>query len=144
VGWIFPSYELTLRQAEGKTQVWDIIRRKWILLSKEEWVRQHLIHFLIREKGVSAGRIAVEREIRYGSLRKRFDVVIFDPMGRAWMVCECKSPEIDTHGLALAQAARYNAVLDAPHLLITNGLNWLFFSKNEEGLFHHDLSGWPA
>ena len=139
---IFPAYSLKTKKENGKELVWDIIRRKWIVLQKEEHIRQLMIHHMIQALGVSPALISVEKEIRYLSLRKRFDVVIYDRRGRPFILCECKSPDIELDQKILNQIARYNQTLKAPHLLITNGLSWLFFSLNENGNHILKEEGW--
>lgn len=132
---IFPLFDLKTEIREDQEFVWDIIRKKWIVLQKEEYVRQLLVHFLIENKGISRALISVEKEIRYNELRKRFDVVVFDTNGNPLILCEVKAPEITLTQDTLHQIARYNVVIQAPHLLITNGLNLLFFSQTQEGKY---------
>ena len=139
---IFPDYPLEIKKEDEQNLVWDIIRRKWVVLQKEERVRQLMIHHMIQALGVSPALISVEKEIRYLSLRKRFDVVIYDRSGKPFILCECKAPDISLDQEILNQIARYNQALKAPHLLITNGLAWLFFSLNEAGNHVLREEGW--
>ncbi|GAB4412026.1 MAG: hypothetical protein OHK0039_17710 [Bacteroidia bacterium] len=139
---IFPAYPLQIEQRDGKPHIWDVIRKKWIVLQKEEYVRQHLLHYLLEARATPASRIAVEREIRYGSQRKRFDVVVFDRSGRPWLLCECKSPDVPLSEATLLQAARYNRDLEAPHFLLTNGTNLHLFSRDAHGLFQRINDDW--
>ncbi|MDX2248865.1 MAG: type I restriction enzyme HsdR N-terminal domain-containing protein [Bacteroidia bacterium] len=132
---IFPSYKLKTEIRGNQEYVWDIIRKKWILLQKEEYIRQLLVHYLIEEKQVSRVLISVEKEILYNELRKRFDVVVFNREGKPHILCEVKAPDIPLAQDTLHQIARYNAVIKAPHLLITNGQNLLFFSQTEAGKY---------
>lgn len=138
----FPQYPLTIEQREGQTCVWDIIRKKWVILQPEEEVRQALLHYLIRERNVSPGRVGVEREIRYNQMRRRFDLVIFDPQGHPFVLCECKAPEVPLSQDTLNQIARYNVSIRAPHLLLTNGVSLLFFSLGEDGKYLFQKTGW--
>jgi Type I restriction enzyme R protein N terminus (HSDR_N) len=140
--WIFPPYPISTEERDGETYVWDPIRRKWLVRQPEEWVRQHLICYLVLDRKVSRARIGVEKEIRYRDLRKRFDVVIFGPRGEAHMLCECKAPEIELTEDTIHQALRYNHSLDAPHLLITNGKRLLIYSRDTEGRFSPS-ERWP-
>lgn len=121
--------------------IWGIIRKKWYVLQPEEWVRQALLDWMIREKGISAPLISVEKEIRYLKLRKRFDVVVYDKAGKAFILCECKAPEVPLSQDTLNQIARYNTSIRAPHLLLTNGMQLLFFSL-EGGKYVHRREGW--
>jgi hypothetical protein len=139
---MLPTYPLPTRQEQNQTQVWDFIRKKWVHLSPEEEVRQCLLHYLVKEKHLSPALIAIEREIPYFDLRKRFDVVVFGKNGKPWLICECKAPQVALSQEVLYQIARYNASLQAPHLLITNGPQLLFFSLNEKGKYDFQESGW--
>ncbi|RMG23215.1 MAG: type I restriction enzyme HsdR N-terminal domain-containing protein [Bacteroidetes bacterium] len=138
----FPPYPLRRQQRDGKQYVWDVLRKKWLVLSPEEFVRQQLVHYLLHEKGVSAALIAIEKEIRFHRLKKRLDVLVFDAEGKPFILCECKAPEVKLGQNTLHQIARYNVGLQAPHLLITNGLELWFFSKNEAEQYELQAGGW--
>lgn len=139
---IFPAYPLRIEHRDGKPWVWDIIRKKWLVLQKEEYVRQHLVHYLIEARGIPAGRIGVEKMVHYGTLKRRFDLVVFDRSGQPFILCECKAPEVALGEAAFLQIARYNREIQAPHLLLTNGAALLFFSLDAEGQYQHQPSGW--
>ena len=132
---IFPDYPLKIELREGKPHIWDIIRRKWLVLQKEEYVRQLLIHYLIEAKGYPKGLMAVEKEVRYLDSRRRFDVVVYDKHGQPWMLCECKSPDVPFSDAVLHQIARYNQEMQAPFLLITNGSGCWVFERDESGAY---------
>lgn len=119
---IFPDPGLRLREGGSSTEVWDAFRKKWVVLTPEEWVRQHLLHWLVNDRGYSPALIAVEREIRFNGLRKRFDAVVFDSSGAPSILCECKAPQVAITAETLAQAGRYNGVIRANAILLTNGL----------------------
>ncbi|MEO0469101.1 MAG: type I restriction enzyme HsdR N-terminal domain-containing protein [Bacteroidota bacterium] len=142
--WAFPIVELPIEQRDNQNWVYDPVRRDWYVLQKEEEVRQQLLHFFLSEKKVPRGLIAVEKEIRYNQMRKRFDVVIYGRDGKPFILCECKAPDVPLTPDTLNQIARYNAVIKAPHLLITNGLYYLFFSQNANGRYERVPSGWIA
>lgn len=137
-----PKYPLKIQTVDEQKQVWDFLRKKWVVLTPEEEVRQYLLHYLVEEKGVSIPLIAIEREIKYYKLRKRFDVVVFDGNGKPFIICECKAPGVKLSQDVIYQIARYNATLQAPHLLLTNGKGLLFFSVNEEGKYDFREDGW--
>ena len=139
---IFPAYSLKTESRNGQDFVWDEIRRKWIVLQKEEYVRQLLVHFMIKEKKVSRSLISIEKEIRYKNLRKRFDLVVFDQMGKPFILCEVKAPDVPLTQDTLNQIARYNVNIHAPHLLLTNGCQLLFFSLSQEGKYLLKKTGW--
>jgi len=137
-----PKYPLKIQTVDEQKQVWDFLRKKWLVLTPEEEVRQCLLHYLVEEKQVSPALISIEREISYYKLRKRFDVVVFDSDGKPFIVCECKAPAVKLSQEVLYQIARYNATLKAPHLLLTNGKGLLFFSANEKGGYDFREDGW--
>jgi len=125
-----------------KPCLWDIVRRKWVQAQPEEEVRQRLLHHLMETRGVARLLIGVEKEIYYHQLRKRFDVVVFDAEAQPLILVECKAPEVPLSEATLRQIARYNAVLKAPHLLLTNGVQLLFFSRDEKGSYQFQPAGW--
>jgi type I site-specific restriction endonuclease len=138
----FPRTELQIEEQDGQAVVWDIIRRQWMVLQPEEWVRQQLLHHLIRDRKVSKNRIGVEKKVRYRGLRKRFDMVVFDEHGKPLILIECKAPEVALSQETILQIARYNREIQAPHLLLTNGVSLLFFSVDENGKFQFQKEGW--
>lgn len=137
-----PQYPLKTEIREEQNYVWDNIRKKWLLLTPEEYVRQQLIQYFIQDKNISSSLIGIEKEIRYHKLRKRLDVLVFDSNGKPFILCECKAPEVKLSQETLYQVARYNVSLNAPHLLITNGGSLLFFSINEKGSYELRKNGW--
>ncbi|MFK7972078.1 MAG: type I restriction enzyme HsdR N-terminal domain-containing protein [Bacteroidia bacterium] len=139
---LFSEFPPQLRDQEGQAQIYDPFRKVWVADAPEERVRQGLLQHIHVTHKIGAGRIAIEREIQYHQLKKRFDVLVFDQDGKPWIVCECKAPEVSITQETLYQIGRYNAVLQAPHLLVTNGLQYLFFSKNNEGGFDFIPDGW--
>ncbi len=133
--WRLPRYVLELRDEGNQCLVYDPIRRMWVLMLPEEEVRQHLIRWLIADRGISPLLISVEKEIRYRNMRRRFDLVIFDRNGHPWLLGECKAPTVPISQDTINQIARYNQVLGAPHLLVTNGRGLIIFSRNAQGAF---------
>lgn len=115
-----PDFRTRLRQDDVR-EVFDGIRRSWVRLSPEEWVRQNFIRFLSAVRGYPLPMIAVEREIRLGSLRKKFDILVYDGSHRPWMMVECKAEDVSLTEEVLMQILRYNMALPVPYLVITNG-----------------------
>ncbi len=113
---------LRLSQSGGKHFVYDPIRRKEMVLTPEEMLRQMVLLYLLEYKKYPANRVRVEVGIELNGLKKRCDIVIFDPELRPWLLLECKSPKISLNQATFEQAARYNLQLQAPFLAITNGL----------------------
>jgi hypothetical protein len=117
----FPKYNLKFRVVEQRREVWDIIRKKYVVLTPEEWVRQLLIHYLVEEKGYTASLLAVEKGINLNGTQKRCDIVAYNTTGAPQLIVECKAPEVLLTDAAMEQAARYNLVLRVPYLLVGNG-----------------------
>jgi hypothetical protein len=118
-----PPAELKLRSTEGRTEVWDSIRRKYIILTPEEWVRQHFVHFLIHEKKVPASLIAIEVSLKYNRMARRCDILVYNRQGKPLLIVECKAPEVKISENAFRQIAMYNMTLKVPYLVVTNGMN---------------------
>ena len=117
-----PECDFRTRMVAGKQQIFDDIRKKFVALTPEEWVRQHFLQFLIKEKKYPASRMAVEFGLNYNSLKKRGDIVFFNKAGLPEMIVECKAPSIKISQDTFDQAARYNFVLKVKYLVITNGM----------------------
>ncbi|GAB4200415.1 MAG: hypothetical protein Fur0023_03760 [Bacteroidia bacterium] len=138
---IYPKYPLKTRKNEDKkTEVWDIVRKKWVLLTPEELVRQHLIHYLIYEKKYPLEIIAVEREFQVFNVKKRFDVAALNKHQQFIFVAECKAPDVHLNEEVIYQILTYNLKLNAHCLIITNGIQqFVYEKKNEEWLLSDDI-----
>jgi type I site-specific restriction endonuclease len=117
-----PPFEHKIRTAGQSKQIFDSLRRKYVALTPEEWVRQHVIHFLVDGKKYPANLISVEKGLKVETLDKRTDLVVFNRYGNPWMIVECKSPDTAISEDTLYQAARYNMTLRVRFLVLTNGL----------------------
>lgn len=118
----FPEYSFRFKNSENKTAVFDEIRKKFIILTPEEWVRLHTVQYLIQEKGIPKSLINVEKQLKLGKMVKRYDVVVYKPNGEIYIIVECKSPKVKITQDTFDQIARYNMQLRADYLMITNGL----------------------
>jgi hypothetical protein len=128
----YPPFAIRLRKQGLQTQVFDFIRKKWLILTPEEWVRQHVVNFLVTEKKFAASAIAIEKELVLNDLKRRYDVVVFDRQLKPYLIVECKAPYIPLDRLVVDQALRYNLTVKAELLMITNGVSDLVFNlKNE-------------
>ena len=125
----FPEYEFQIQEQEQKKVIFDPIRKKFIPLSPEEWVRQHCICHLVQRFNLPIGLIAVEREIQVHGLRKRFDIVGFASSGSPLILIECKATSVELTQETLIQVATYNNKLDSRFVWITNGLEHAWFEK---------------
>lgn len=119
----FPAYPVRTRQAESRLQVYDSVRRRYVRLTPEEWVRQHLLFWLMQEYRVPMSRIGVEKSLKVNGLPRRFDVVVFNRNGSPLLLAECKAPGVVITEKAFDQAARYNLALKATYFMVTNGLD---------------------
>lgn len=138
----FPEYSFRFKNSENKVLIFDEIRKKFVVLTPEEWVRQHVIKFLLQEKKYPKSYINVEKNIKINGLTKRYDVVVFNPNGSIFLLVECKAPEVSITQNVFDQIARYNLKLNAQHLMVTNGLNNYFCLMdflNEKYIFLKEL-----
>ncbi len=119
----FPKFKYRLKSTENKVSIFDVIRKKFVILQPEEWVRQHCVHYLINEKNYPISLINVEKEITINSLKKRYDIVVFNSDGTIRIIVECKAPSITINQSTFDQIARYNRITKASYLMVTNGLN---------------------
>ncbi len=122
----FPSYNFRIKNSENNTYIFDVIRKKFVVLQPEEWVRQNCIQFLINEKNFPVNLINVEKVVKINGLNKRYDIIAYNSDGSIFLIVECKAPEVKISQSAFDQIARYNLTLKASYLMVTNGLNHYF------------------
>lgn len=125
----YPKDQIKLRQPAGIHQVFDVIRKKWLVLTPEEWVRQNMVQFLLIDKKYPSSLISVEKEIKLGELKKRCDLVIFNRNSSPWMIIECKEMNVPLSRKTCEQILRYHIALPATYLIITNGSYTYGFQK---------------
>ncbi len=118
----FPNCDFKITRKEEGEYVFDIIRKKDILLTPEEWVRQHIIHYLLDELDYPRGLVKVESGVSYNKRMKRSDVVIYNNLGNPQILVECKAPGVKIDQSTLEQVAVYNNSLKASIIILTNGL----------------------
>lgn len=128
----FPTYNFKVKKVENRNYIFDIIRKKFVVLTPEEWVRQHLVHYLINDCGCTPALIAVEKGLTINGLQKRFDVLVFDNSGKPILLCECKAPDIQLSESTFLQVAVYNKNLGVHFLVITNGIELKFCSYQSD------------
>jgi hypothetical protein len=117
----YGGYVPRIETRQGKEFIFDGMRKQWVVLTPEEWVRQNFLHYLVHDIGYPASLVAVEKEIKLHGLVKRFDIVVYDRQTRPWMIVECKEMGVEISQQVLEQALRYNISLDVPFIVITNG-----------------------
>jgi hypothetical protein len=135
--------QLQIRQHEAQRQLYDPIRRKWLVMQPEETVRQLLLIFLTREKGYSPNRIGVEKTLSFNGLTRRFDILVYDPAMQPWMLVECKAPGVPISQDTFDQAARYNLPLRVPYLVVSNGRDTYCCKMDYENEGYDFLEGLP-
>lgn len=138
----FQLYNFRFKNSENKVAIFDEIRKKFIILTPEEWVRQHVVRFLLEEKRYPKSLINVEKVLLVNGLRKRYDVVVFNPDGSIHILVECKAPEVKITQGTFDQIARYNMTMKSNFLMVSNGLNHYFCQmdyENEKYEFQSEL-----
>jgi len=118
-----PTYTYTLKREGDKVYILDLLRKKYLLLTPEEWVRQHFVHHLINDRHYPRALIKMEGGLKFNSLSKRSDIVIFSREGKPWMLVECKAPDYKLRQTTIEQASTYNHTLRASFIVITNGMS---------------------
>lgn len=126
-----PPVRLRARRNDGRVEIWEPLRGCWLVLTPEEWVRQHVINFLTSSCGIPARRIVCEYPVPLNGQPQRADIVAADDHGRPWLLVECKAADVTIDDGVLAQAVRYNSVLHARYMMITNGLRHFCFKCGE-------------
>lgn len=131
---VYPEPAFRIREENGKRFLFDAIRRQWIVLTEEEWVRQNFINYLVSVLNYPAAMIAIEKEISLGELKKRFDILVYDRFHQPWLLAECKSPDIMLDNPVLEQVLRYGISIPAKFLLVTNGNTTFCWTKTGNNL----------
>jgi hypothetical protein len=137
----YPDPDFRIKKEGGREYIFDALRKKWLLLTPEEWVRQNFVQYLARIRKYPAALIALEKEIRVGELQKRFDVLVYSREHRPWMMIECKSGEVMLDEKVLEQVLRYNSAVPVSYIVITNGNSTAAWEKDHLGL--HPISELP-
>jgi|LZCG01.1.fsa_nt_gb hypothetical protein len=139
----FPAYDFRITDRDGKASIFDFVRKKYLVLTPEEWVRQHAMRFLAETGHVPQNLMVVEKAFKVGRITKRFDGAVFDRQGRLLMLVECKAPNVLINQKAIDQAFRYNLALKAGYLFITNGLKHFMLKIDYENHQYEYLEGLP-
>ncbi len=137
-----PTYQFNIKKQDQKLYIFDELRRKFIALTPEEWVRQNIIKYLVEDKGFPTGLISIEAEIDVNKLRRRYDGLVYSRQNAPLVLIECKAPSIAINQKVFDQIFAYNTQVIAPYLLITNGLNHYFLKRDIEGTFQFQ-KGFP-
>ena len=141
----FPEFNFRFKNSENKISIFDEIRKKFVVLQPEEWVRQHCVHYLIKCKNFPKSLINVEKKLEVNKMTKRYDIVVFKTDGTIQLIVECKAPKVKIDQSAFDQIARYNLELNADYLMITNGLEHYYCQMdfvNKRYDFLQDIPGY--
>lgn len=130
----YPSWPYRIKKVDDKELIFDELRRQWIRLTPEEWVRQNFLQYLVQTMRYPASLIAVERELKLGELKKRFDILVYNREHQPWLMVECKAMEVQLDESVLQQVLRYNIAVPVPFLVITNGHYCAGFEKQGQQL----------
>ncbi len=130
----YPTYQPKIKKEQQREFIFDSIRKRWVVLTPEEWVRQNFLQYLIHKKKYAAALIAVEKEIQLGDIHKRFDIVVYTSKAQPFMLIECKEMNVNLTPDVLNQVLRYNIALRVPYIVITNGIHCRAFSTNNSEL----------
>ena len=137
-----PPCDFRLKSNENKTLIFDSLRKKYLVLTPEEWVRQHYVQYLVAQKKYPVSLIAIEKQLTVNGLKKRTDIVVFSRLGVPDIIVECKAPSVNITQATFDQIARYNMKLNARLLVVTNGLQHYYCTLDKENkryIFLRDL-----
>ncbi len=118
---VYPEPGFRIKKENERDYIFDNFRKRWLLLTSEEWVRQNFIQYLVKIKNYPTTLIALEKRIQLGELNKRFDILIYDSLHKPWMMIECKGMDVSLNEGVLMQLLRYNISIPVQYMIITNG-----------------------
>jgi hypothetical protein len=141
-----PDYLFRIRSDQGNVLIFDGFRKKWVVLTPEEWVRQNMLMYLTVEKAYPRSMMAVEKKVMINGLSQRFDLLIYDRKGSPLVVAEFKAPGVEINQSVLDQVVRYNGTLRAPYVLVSNGLSHfvgLSGAASGNAIYLNEIPGYP-
>jgi hypothetical protein len=130
---VYPEYNFRIKKENEKHFIFDEVRKRWIMLTPEEWVRQNFLQYLMQQKNYPLSLISVEKLIKVGELKKRYDIVVYNK-NEPWMIVECKKTDAIINTAVIEQVIRYNMALSIKYFIVTNG-NQSFGYEVSENLF---------
>ena len=137
-----PQYEINITEKDGKQLIFDFLRRKYVALTPEEWVRQHFTHYLVEHKGYPKGLLGNEIELHIGEKKLRCDSILYNKVAHPQMIIEYKAPTIQIQQKTFNQIAAYNLLLKVDYLIVSNGLQHYCCKmdyNNQKYLFLQDI-----
>jgi hypothetical protein len=138
----YPEPKFRMKNENGKHYIFDSIRKVWLLLTEEEWVRQNFVNYLTTQLHYPSTVIALEKEILLNDLKKRFDILVYDRQHKPWMLIECKEPKVSLSEDVLQQVLRYNISVPVEYIVITNGTTTVGWRKESELRLLEEMPGW--
>ncbi len=139
-----PSFDFRLKEdQDGKISIFDSLRKKYLILTPEEWVRQHIIHMLIQYNNYPKSLFLLERGVKYNNMKKRFDVLVVDRIGNPFLLIECKAPEIPLTQKTVEQVCIYNKIIQAPYMGISNGRHHIFMKFDKLTEVYSQIDRFP-
>jgi hypothetical protein len=138
----YPEPEFKMKNEKGKQFIFDTIRKVWLLLTEEEWVRQNFVNYLIMQLNYPSTVIAIEKEISLNDMKKRFDILVYDKEHKPWMLVECKEPKVNLNEDVLQQVLRYNISVPVEYIVITNGNTTVGWKKESDLKLLGELPEW--
>lgn len=139
-----PTYSFTIKSEDGRSMIFDPVRRKYVVLTPEEWVRQNFLMYLVREKGFPASLIAVEKEFSFNRMKKRSDILAHNRQGEPVFLVECKAPSVQVSREVFDQIGLYNLSFRVPWLVVTNGMKHYCCRYNRETASYEFTDRIPA
>ncbi|HEY6954978.1 MAG TPA: type I restriction enzyme HsdR N-terminal domain-containing protein [Flavisolibacter sp.] len=138
----FPEPQFRMKMENGKQYIFDAIRKTWLLLTEEEWVRQNFVSYLTSTLKYPSTVIALEKEIALNDLKKRFDILVYDRQHQPWMLVECKEPKVALNEDVLQQVLRYNISVPVQYIIITNGSTTVGWKKDGDLQLLKEMPEW--
>ncbi len=127
-----PTYSFTIKSEQGRSYIFDVFRKKYVLLTPEEWVRQNFLQYLVKEQNFPASLIAVEKEFSFNRMKKRTDILVHNRQGEPVFLVECKAPSVPVTSEVFDQIGLYNLTYKVPWLVVTNGIKHYCCRMNED------------
>jgi len=138
-----PPADIKMVSMDGKALIQDIVRKRWLVLTPEEYVRQNFVSYLINHLNYPGSLISIERGLKVNKLNSRSDIVVYNNEKLPWILIECKAPQVKITQATLEQASKYNLKLKAEYLCVTNGLDHSFYRINFASLSYTRLENLP-
>ena len=138
----YPEPQFRMKKENGKQYIFDAIRKAWLLLTEEEWVRQNFVNYLTTQLHYPSTVIAIEKEIWLNDLKKRFDILVYNKEHQPWMLIECKEPKMNLSEEVLQQVLRYNISVPVDYIVITNGNVTVGWKKESELKLLKEMPEW--